>query len=80
MTVIDAGGRVMLPKHIRDAIGLSPGTAVDVVVRDGAVLLVPATVPMRLVEREGGLVAEPETPLPTLTAEDVRSALEASRR
>jgi AbrB family looped-hinge helix DNA binding protein len=79
MTMIDAGGWVMIPKHIRDAVGLSPGAAVDVVVRDGAILLVPAITPMQLVERGGGLVAEPERPLPTLTAEDVRSVLEASR-
>jgi len=80
MTTIDAGGWVMIPKHIRDAVGLAPGTAVEVVVRDGAILLVPAVVPMQLVERGGGLVAEPETLLPTLTAEDVRSVLEAIRR
>jgi hypothetical protein len=35
---------------------------------------------MRLVERGGGVVAEPELPLPTLTAEDVRRALDAGRR
>jgi AbrB family looped-hinge helix DNA binding protein len=80
MATIDAAGWVMIPKHIRDAVGLSPGTAVEVVVRDGAILLVPVIAPMRLVERGGGLVAEPETPLPTLTAEDVRAVLEASRR
>jgi AbrB family looped-hinge helix DNA binding protein len=80
MTTIDAGGRVVIPKQIREAIGLSPGSAIDVAVRDGIIVLVPATSPMRLVEREGGVVAEPEQPLPTLTAEEVRSVLEAGRR
>jgi AbrB family looped-hinge helix DNA binding protein len=80
MTTIDAGGRVVIPKQIRDAIGLSPGATIDVGLRDGVIVLVPATATMRLVERGGGVVAEPEQPLPTLTAEDVRSALEAGRR
>jgi AbrB family looped-hinge helix DNA binding protein len=79
-TTIDAGGRVTIPEQLRDALGLSVGSIVDVVARDGVIVLVPAPVPMRLVERGGGVVAEPEEPLPTLTAEDVRSALEAGRR
>jgi AbrB family looped-hinge helix DNA binding protein len=28
--VIDSGGRVVLPKHLRDALGLTPGTTVDI--------------------------------------------------
>ncbi len=69
-----------IPAHMRDALGLSPGSSVDVVIRDGVIVLVPTITPMRLVERGGGVVAEPEQPLPTLTAEDVRLALEAGRR
>jgi AbrB family looped-hinge helix DNA binding protein len=71
---------VEIPAHVRDALGLSPGSTVEIVARDGVVVLVPTTTPMRLVERGGGVVAEPDQPLPTLTAEDVRLALEASRR
>jgi len=46
---------------------------VDVVVHDGVIVLVPTITPMRLVERGGGVVAEPELPLPTLTTERVGS-------
>lgn len=28
--VIDSGGRVVLPRHLRDALGLTPGTTVDI--------------------------------------------------
>ena len=77
---IDNGGRVVIPKAIRDELGLSPGVTVEVVARGGLVVLVPAATPLRLVKRGGGVVAEPAAPLPTLTAEEVRATLEASRR
>jgi AbrB family looped-hinge helix DNA binding protein len=72
-SMVDTGGRVEIPAHMRDALGLSPGSSVDVVVRDGVIVLVPTITPMRLVERGGGVVAEPELPLPTLTTERVGS-------
>lgn len=28
--IIDSGGRVVLPKQLRDALGLTPGTKVDI--------------------------------------------------
>ena len=28
--VIDSGGRIVLPKQLRDALGLTPGSRVDV--------------------------------------------------
>ena len=49
-------------------------------VRDGHVEIEPVSVPMRLVEREGVTVAEPDIPLPTLSSEQVRELLEQSRR
>lgn len=80
-STIDAGGRVVIPKPIRDALGLQPGTRVELRVRDGMVFVVPECVPMRLVERGGTWVAEPDGgSLPALTADAVRDALEDSRR
>ena len=38
---LDAMGRLVIPAEIRDALGLVPGDAVDVSVRDGAVVLAP---------------------------------------
>jgi AbrB family looped-hinge helix DNA binding protein len=41
-TTITSKGRVTIPKHIRDALGLRPGSAVDFAVDDaGQVVLVP---------------------------------------
>jgi len=38
---LDAMGRLVIPAEIRDALGLAPGDAVDISVRDGAVVLAP---------------------------------------
>lgn len=80
---IDGAGRVVVPKSIRDALGLVEGTMLEIADRDGSVVIEVAPVEKRLVKRGKGLVVEPvETgePLPVLTAEAVRKALEESRR
>jgi AbrB family looped-hinge helix DNA binding protein len=79
-TTIDAGGRVVVPKQFRDALGLRPGSEVDVVLRDGHVEIEPASVPMRLVRKGGVTVAETDAPVPPLTPEQVREVLEQVRR
>jgi AbrB family looped-hinge helix DNA binding protein len=61
--VIDQAGRVVLPKPIRDALGLLPGTRVDISAYGGGVQLVPAGRTARLVEEDGVLVAAGETPV-----------------
>jgi AbrB family looped-hinge helix DNA binding protein len=79
-TTIDAGGRVVVPKPLRDALGLRPGSEVEVSLRDGHVEIEPAGVPMRLVEKNGVTVVETDVPLPPLTPEQVREVLEQVRR
>jgi len=79
-TTIDAAGRVIVPKVIRDALGLVDGTPLDVELRDGQVVLEPPPTEVKLVRRGRRYVAEPERELPKLTAEQVRATLEAVRR
>jgi AbrB family looped-hinge helix DNA binding protein len=79
-TTIDAAGRIVVPKAIRDELGLLGGEEVEVSVRDGRVEIEPVSVPMHLIERDGVVVAEPESALPRLTAEEVRDALGRIRR
>jgi AbrB family looped-hinge helix DNA binding protein len=62
-TVIDQAGRVVLPKPIRDALGLLPGTRVDISPYGGGVQIVPAGRTARLIEEDGVLVAAGETPV-----------------
>lgn len=61
--VIDKAGRVVLPKAIRDALGLLPGTTVDISRYGAGVQIVPAGRTARLVEEDGLLVAVGDTPV-----------------
>jgi AbrB family looped-hinge helix DNA binding protein len=61
--MVDQAGRVVLPKPIRDALGLLPGTTVNISPYGAGVQLVPAGRTARLVEEGGVLVAAGETPV-----------------
>jgi AbrB family looped-hinge helix DNA binding protein len=79
-TTIDSAGRVVIPKPMRQELGLHGGQELEVSTRDGRIELdVPAT-PMRLEERDGVVTAVPVAPLPALTGDVVRQTLEQTRR
>jgi AbrB family looped-hinge helix DNA binding protein len=61
--VIDQAGRIVVPKPIRDALGLLPGTKVDITPYGAGAQLVPAGRTARLVEEGGVLVADGDTPV-----------------
>lgn len=79
-SAIDAAGRVVIPKPIRDRLGLGRGRAVEIRERDGHVEIEASPTPMSLVRRGRGRVAVPEERLPPLTDEIVRATLERTRR
>jgi len=62
-TMIDQAGRILLPKPLRDALGLLPGTKVDISQYGAGLQLLPAGRTARLVEEDGVLVATGETQL-----------------
>lgn len=80
LATIDAGGRVVVPKEVRERLGLRPGSRIVLTEVDGRLEIAPATTPVRLVDHGGALVAVAETDLPVLTAEQVRDAVEVTRR
>jgi AbrB family looped-hinge helix DNA binding protein len=55
---IDAAGRIVIPKRIRDAAGLFPGETLSVRVRDGRVEIEPAPRKVKIVKRGAVRVAE----------------------
>jgi AbrB family looped-hinge helix DNA binding protein len=79
-TAIDAAGRVIVPKSLRDEIGLRPGSPLEIRASDGALVIEPIPTAVTLVRRGKRMVARPAAKLPKLTQEEVRAALEGSRR
>lgn len=79
-TTIDAAGRIVVPKAIREALDLKPGQALEIRAGDGRLEIEAAATPMSLQRRGKGVVAVPESELPTLTAAEVRATLERTRR
>jgi AbrB family looped-hinge helix DNA binding protein len=79
-TAIDAAGRVVVPKVLRDELGFEPGLTLEIHARDGALVIEPVPTQVKLVRRGKVMVAEPAVRLPKLTQEAVRAALEGSRR
>jgi len=75
--VIDKAGRVVLPKSIRDALGLLPGTTVDISPYGAGVQIVPAGRTARIVEEDGRLVAVSDT---VVTDEILFALIDAGRK
>jgi len=77
---IDKAGRIVVPKTIRDELGLNGGNEVEISLVDGHIEIGLIPTPVRLERRDGRLVAVADRELPPLTAEMVRETLEKIRR
>lgn len=74
---VDSAGRVMLPKALRESLGLTPGATVDVSRYGGGLHLVPHGRTARLVEEHGVLVATSDT---TIDDDILFGLIDAGRR
>lgn len=79
ITTIDQAGRVVIPKAMRDSLGLSSGSKLEVVESEGQLIIRPAGLQVSVEQRRGRpvLVAEGAQ---TLTSEQVRELTERGRR
>jgi len=78
-TTIDAAGRVVIPKKLRDKAGLTPGTKLDVRLDNGVIEIEPEPVEVKLVREGNFLVLHYEGNVPPLTSEDVERMIEEVR-
>jgi AbrB family looped-hinge helix DNA binding protein len=62
-TTIDSAGRIVVPKPLRDALGLTPGSVLDISQYGAGLQITPGGRTARLVERDGELVFTAETKL-----------------
>ena len=72
---IDKAGRIILPKTVRDRLGLHPGSALELEETQGGVFLKPSEQKPALVKKDGFLVYNGELP----QGFDIRRAIEDDR-
>lgn len=79
-TTIDSAGRVVVPKALRQALGLEGGDEIEIEIDDAGLRIDIPPNPMLLEETDYGVRAVSRRELPPLTAASVRETLERLRR
>jgi AbrB family looped-hinge helix DNA binding protein len=74
---IDSVGRIVVPKALRDALGLRTGATVDISRYGAGLQLIPIGRTARLVDEDGALVVTGET---TIDDGDVFALIDSGRR
>ncbi len=74
---IDSVGRIVVPKPLRDALALAPGSTLDISRYGAGLQLLPTGRTARLIEESGALVATGDT---TIDDEVVFGLIDAARR
>jgi AbrB family looped-hinge helix DNA binding protein len=77
---IDGVGRVVIPKPMREELGIDGPTELELTERDGCLELSVPYMKAHLEDRDGFTVIVPDEPVPPMTTEMVREAIERSRR
>lgn len=76
-TSIDSVGRIVVPKALRDALGLTPGSTVDISRYGAGLQLIPTGRTAQLIEESGVLVATGDT---EIDDDDVFALIDSGRR
>jgi AbrB family looped-hinge helix DNA binding protein len=77
-SAIDNAGRVVIPKAIRDAAGLTPGLPLEIEYRDGKIEIEPKSPPARLI-RKGGVVVASIPGAPKMSVKETNEWIRKSR-
>lgn len=79
-TTIDRAGRIIIPKPVRDRVGLQGGETIEVSERGGIIEIEVTATTMSLKETRDGPVVTVDKDMPLLTDEIVRETIERIRR
>lgn len=77
---VDAAGRLVIPKSLRHAAGITAGTPLLARYRDGCIVIEPMALAVEVEERHGVMVAMAAEGVPTLHADDVNATIDEIRR
>jgi AbrB family looped-hinge helix DNA binding protein len=77
---MDQAGRIVVPKSLRDRLGVEPGQPLRARVNDGRLEIEPQPIRAELVDEGGVLVITPTEPLAALSRDEVRTMIEDIRR
>jgi len=77
---IDGVGRLVIPKTLRDELGIDGPTDLDLTAVDGRLELTIADVPARVEERDGFPVIVTDQAMNPMSAAETRAAVEHVRR
>jgi AbrB family looped-hinge helix DNA binding protein len=80
IVAMDGAGRIVIPKRLRESLGLEAGVELELREREGRIEIEPAPTAMKLARGRHGLSAVPADALPPLTDDIVRATLERARR
>jgi AbrB family looped-hinge helix DNA binding protein len=77
---IDAVGRLVIPKALRDELGVRGPTDLELTAADGRLELTVADVPAHVEERDGFPVIVADRPIEPMSVAETRAAVERVRR
>lgn len=79
-STIDRAGRIVVPKALRDALSLADGSIIEFELVEGDLILRPSGVAKTIKHRNGRRVITADQPVPQMSIDEVRRALDASRK
>lgn len=77
---IDSVGRMVIPKALREELGITGAAEVEMRAADGRIEMTVPDVPARVEMRDGVPVIVTDRPMKPITVEETRAAIDRSRR